>query len=68
MSTLTTVTGDCHNKGRITTEYTVWCAICELWLTEAMKSKREFGRDLRADGWVLRRKCGWVCPKCRGSK
>ena len=50
-------------SGKITTEYTVWCAKCERWdQTGEHRNKAIFGSDLKLYGWRFTRAWGWVCP------
>ena len=50
-------------KGGITTEHTMWCAICEFWDQQSYRLKRSFIKHMRAKGW--KKKQGrWVCPDC----
>jgi hypothetical protein len=50
-------------SGKITTEHTIWCGICEEWVQLPISTKRAMQAAARRDGW---RQVGgrWVCPEC----
>lgn len=50
--------------GRISTERTVWCALCDEWHQEAVRTKAEMAEAARALGWHKIKTHGWVCPAC----
>ena len=50
------------NAGRMTQQWTMWCAVCPRWDT-ACGSKTSAVRAMQSDGWV-KRVGFWQCPKC----
>ena len=51
------------NKGRITTEFTVWCR-CECWSQISCKARSYAIKAFKASGWKRTNKHGWLCPGC----
>lgn len=49
--------------GIITREATVWCSRCNHWQQEGIASLQQFQKDMRTQGWVVRKGL-WVCPNC----
>lgn len=51
--------------GRITQEFTVWCALdCRCWWTLSCNGRKAVANGARAAGWRLKKGLGWVCPGC----
>jgi hypothetical protein len=52
-------------RGRVTTEYTVWCALCtDWWRTATCPNRTAAHRIFTRMGWEKRGRVGWVCPRC----
>lgn len=57
-------------RGRITTEFTVWCGYkerCYEWLQEAASNKAQFLKAIRSIGWKRFGKV-WHCPECAAKR
>lgn len=52
------------DKGRMTTEHTVWCRWCGDYTQEAIPTKHDMAQVVKSQGWKLTKKEGWVCPAC----
>lgn len=53
-------------QGSITTEYTVWCAKCEVWYQECWSSNKSKAIEaIKVRGWKLA-KGKWLCPAHSG--
>lgn len=53
------------SKGRISVEYTVWCAKCAQWESLIEASTYRKAQSLaRRKGWKKTEKYGWLCPYC----
>jgi hypothetical protein len=53
-------------KGRISTQYTVWCGTCGEWDYLDVKAGVSKVKAAKAIGYKLVIEKGWVCPKCQG--
>lgn len=52
---------DRGERGRVSTEFTVWCGACWGWLQRS-GPRRDAERMWRAEGWTKTRSRGWLCP------
>ncbi len=54
-------------KGRMTSEFTVWCHHCaEWWQTAEAHGRKRAGQLAKDKGWAYTRAFGWLCPECEG--
>jgi hypothetical protein len=52
------------NRGKISREYTVWCATCSRKLQESAPNLAAARFRFREAGWRYTRKHGWRCRRC----
>ena len=56
---------DCKGDGKVTTEFTVWCAGCAEWCQEpSLGSKAATSAAFIRQGWV-RIRGRWYCKHCK---
>ena len=53
-------------KGRISTQYTVWCGTCNQWEYLDVKAGVSKVKAAKYLGYKLVIDKGWVCPACQG--
>ena len=51
--------------GFISTEHTVWCGGCRLWISKSSNTKADMKRIITKNGWYFSKKYGWLCEKCK---
>jgi hypothetical protein len=57
-------------KGKITTEFTLWCGGegCDTWEQLGARHKTQAEALGREYGWKNTRAEGWLCPACASKK
>jgi len=51
-------------KGRISTEFTVWCGTCIKWHQLSAKNQKSAIIYFSSNGWKKIKPAGWICPVC----
>lgn len=55
-------------RGHISTEFTVWCGLCDEWLQESAPTKTVATKLFKARGWKNTKANGWVCNGHMGAQ